>query len=142
MRKQRSPETIYASLYVLPRGTLHTELLAVLRQVQKARQARAQGTDRRGQIPNMTPLAERPVEVATRTVPGHWESDLIKGTRNSSAVETLVEQTTRLVLLTKMDGMDARNARKRFTKKFRHVPAMLRKTLTYDRRKEMAEHEQ
>ena len=89
----------------------------------------------------MTPIAERPAEIATRTVPGHWEGDLIKGARNGSAVGTLVERTTRLVLLARMDGTDARSARVGFTKKLRHVPALLRKTLTYDRGKEMAEHE-
>lgn len=141
MAKQLSPETIYAALYVLPRGSLRSELLAALRQARKARRPRARGTDRRGQIPNMTPLAERPTEVATRTVPGHWEGDLIKGARNGSAVGTLVERTTRLVILARMDGTDARSARQGFTKKLRHVPASLRKTLTYDRGKEMAEHE-
>jgi IS30 family transposase len=141
MAKQLSPETIYAALYVLPRGSLRSELLAALRQARKARRPRARGTDRRGQIPNMTPLAERPTEVATRTVPGHWEGDLIKGARNGSAVGTLVERTTRLVILARMDGTDARSARQGFIKKLRHVPASLRKTLTYDRGKEMAEHE-
>ena len=79
MSKQLSTETIYAGLYVLPRGSLRGELLAALRQARKARRPRARGTDRRGQIPNMTPIAARPAEVATRTVPGHWEGDLIKG---------------------------------------------------------------
>ena len=90
----------------------------------------------------MTPIAVRPAEVLTRTVPGHWEGDLIKGARNGSAVGTLVERTTRLVILARMEGTDARSARVGFTKKLRHVPALLRKTLTYDRGKEMAEHEQ
>ena len=138
MGKQLSAETIYAGLYGLPRGTLRSELLAALR---KARRPRARGTDRRGQSPNMTPIAERPAEVATRTVPGHWEGDLIKGARNGSAVGTLVERTTRLVILARMTGTDARSAREGFTKKLRHVPALLRQTLTYDRGKEMAEHE-
>ena len=111
MRKQLSAETIYVGLYVLPRGTLRSELLAALRQARKARRPRARGTDRRGQIPNMTPIAERPAEVATRTVPGHWEGDLIKGARNGSAVGTLVERTTRLVILAKMNGTDATSAR-------------------------------
>ena len=142
MGKQLSTETIYAALYVLPRGTLRSELLAALRQARKARRPRAREIDRRGQIPNMTPIAERPAGVATRTVPGHWEGDLIKGARNGSAVGTLVERTTRLVILAKMTGTDATSARQGFTKKLRHVPAMLRKTLTYDRGKEMAEHEQ
>ena len=141
MGKQLSAETIYAGLYVLPRGTLRSALLAALRQARTARRPRARGTDRRGQIPHMTPIAERPAEVVTRTVPGHWEGDLIKGARNGSAIGTLVERTTRLVLLARMDGTDATSARKGFTKKLRHVPTLLRKTLTYDRGNERAEHE-
>lgn len=141
MRKQLSAETIYAALYVLPRGALRTELLAALRQARKTRRSRARGRDRRGQIPNMTPITERPANVATRIIPGHWEGDLLKGARNGSAVGTLVERTTRLVLLARMDGTDAASAYRGFTKKLRHVPAPLRKTLTYDRGKEMAEHE-
>jgi len=109
MQEHLSAETIYVGLYVLPRGTLRSELLAALRQARKARRPRAQGTDRRDQIPNMTSIAERPTEVATRTVPGHWEGDLITGARNGSAVETLVERTTRLVSLARMDGTDARS---------------------------------
>jgi len=136
-----STETIYAALYVLPRGALRSELVAALRQARKARRPRARRTDRRGQIPNMTPMTERPAAVAPRTVPGHWEGDLIKGARNGSAGGTLVERTTRLVLLARMDGTDARSARQGCTKKLRPVPTMLRKTLTYDRGKEMAEHE-
>ena len=142
MGKRISAETIYVGLYVLPRGTLRSELLAALRQARKARRPRARGTDRRGQISTMTPITERPAEVATRTVPGHWEGDLIKGARNGSAVGTLVERTTRLVILARMEGTDATSARQGFTKKLRHVPALLRNTLTYDRGKEMAEHEQ
>jgi transposase, IS30 family len=142
MRKHLSTETIYVGLYVLPRGTLRSALLAALRQARKARRPRSRGTDRRGQIPNMTSIAERPAEVASRIVPGHWEGDLIKGARNGSAVGTLVERTTRLVILARMDGTDATSAREGFTKKLRHVPALLRKTLTYDRGNERAEHEQ
>ena len=77
MQKHLSAETIYVGLYVLPRGTLRSELLVALRQARKTRRPRSRGTDRRGRFPNMTPLAERPVEVATRTVPGHWEGDLL-----------------------------------------------------------------
>ena len=142
LRKHLSAETIDAGLYVLPRGALRTELLVALRQAHTARRPRARGPDRRGQIPNMTPIAARPAEVVTRTVPGHWEGDLIKGARNGSAVGTLVERTTRLVILARMDGTDATSAREGVTKKLRHVPALLRITLTYDRGKEMAEHEQ
>lgn len=142
MHKHLSPETIYAGLYVLPRGALRSELLAALHQARKAGRPRARGADRPGQIPNMTPIAERPAEVTTRTVRSHWEGDLLKGAHNRSAVGTLVERMTRLVILARMDGTDARSAREGFTKKLRHVPAPLRKTLTYDRGKEMTEHEQ
>jgi IS30 family transposase len=90
----------------------------------------------------MTSIVERPAEVATRTVPGHWEGDLIKGARNGSAVGTLVERTTRVVILARMEGTDATSARQGCTKTLRHVPALLRKTLTYDRGNERAEHEQ
>ena len=128
MGKQLSAETIYMALYVLPRGALRSELLAALRQARKARRLRARGTDLRGQISHITPIAERPAEMVTRKVPGHWEGDLIKGARNRSAVGTLVERTTRLVILARMDGTDTRSAREGFTKKLRHVPAPLRKT--------------
>lgn len=141
MRKHLSAETIYVALYVLPRGALRQELLATLRQARKARRPRARGTDRRGHLPNMTPIADRPAEVATRTVPGHWEGDLLKGARNGSAVGSLVERTSRLVLLARLEGTDAVSARQGFTRKLTRVPAPLRKTLTYDRGKEMAEHE-
>lgn len=140
MRKRLSAETIYAGLSVLPRGALRTELLATLRHARKTRRPRGHGVDRRGQIPNMPPLAERPAEVATRMVPGHREGDLLKGARNGSAVGTLVERTTRLILLARMDGTDAASAYQGFTKKLQHVSTPLRKTLTYDRGKEMAEH--
>jgi len=141
MRKHLSAETIDVALYVLPRGALRRELLAALRQARTARRPRSRGADRRGQLPNMTPIAARPTEVASRTVHGHWEGDLLKGARNGSAVGTLVERTTRLVILARMEGTDARSARAGFTRKLRHVPAPLRQTLTYDRGKEMAEHE-
>jgi len=141
MGKQLSAETIYVGLYVLPRGTLRSALLAALRQARKARRSRSRGADRRGHIPNMMSIAARPAEVAARTVPGHWEGALLKGARNGSAVGTLVERPTRLVILARMEGTDAVSAREGFTRKLRHVPAPLRKTLTYDRGKEMAEHE-
>ena len=139
MRKQLSAETLYVGLYVLPRGTRRSARLVALRPARKARRPRARGTDRRGQIPNITPITERPAEVATRTVPGHWEGDLIKGARTGSAVGPLVERTTRLVILARRDGTDARSAREGFTQNLRPVPALLRKTLTYDRGNEMAE---
>ena len=107
MRKHLSSETIYAALYVLPRGALCRELLTAMRQ---ARRPRSRGTHRRGHIPNLTPIADHPAEVASRTVPGHWEGALIKGARNGSAIGTLVERTPR------MEGADVGSARAGFTK--------------------------
>ena len=75
----------------------------------------------------MTSIAARPAEVVTHTGPGHWEGDLIKGARNGSAVGTLVERTTRLVLLARMEGTEVTRARHGFTKQLQHVPALLRK---------------
>ena len=140
-RKHLSAETLDVALSVRPRGALRSERLAARRQARKARRPRARGTDRRGQSPHMTPMAERSPEVATRTVPGHWEGDLIKGARKGSAVGTLVERTTRLVRLARMDGTEARSAREGFTRTLRHVPAPRRKPLTDDRGNERAEHE-
>lgn len=70
----------------------------------------------------MTPITERPAKVAPGRVPSHWEGDLLKNARNGSAVGTLVERTTRLVILARMEGADATSARQGFTKKLRHVP--------------------
>jgi len=86
MQKQCSTETIYAALSALPRGMLRSELLTMLRQARKTRRPWLREMDRCGQLPTITPLADRPAAVATRTVPGHWEGDLLKGARNSSAV--------------------------------------------------------
>ncbi|MEO8340866.1 MAG: IS30 family transposase, partial [Nitrospirota bacterium] len=104
------------------------------------RRPRKREKNRRRQIPHMTPIAEHPAGVATRTVPGHWEGGLIKGARNGSAVGAVVDRTTRLVLPTRMEGTDARSACLWFTKKLRHVPALLRKTPTDARGNEMAKH--
>jgi len=90
----------------------------------------------------MRSIHERPLEIEGRTVPGHWEGDLIKGAYNRSAVGTLVERTSRYVLLAKMDGTDAQVALEGFTRILRHVPRCMRQTLTYDQGKEMAKHQE
>jgi len=137
-----SHETIYLALYALPRGELRKALLARLRQGRSGRRPRGRGQDRRGGLVNMTSIHARPAEVATREVPGHWEGDLIKGAGNRSAVGTLVERTSRYVILARMAGTGADAALEAFTHHFRRVPVRVRKTLTYDQGKEMARHEE
>ena len=105
-----SHETIYCAIYALPRGELRSELIAQLRFAHKARMPRTRGQDRRGQLPNMTSIHLRPIEVAARLIPGHWEGDLIKGAGNKSAVGVLVERATRLVLLCKMPDASAQRS--------------------------------
>ena len=134
-------ETIYTALYALPRGELRKELLSALRQRRQNRRPRARGLDRRqGFVSDDIRIAERPEDVAGRLIPGHWEGDLIKGAANRSAVGTLVERTSRLVLLARMDGLDADTTRCAFERSFEDIPEHLRKTLTYDRGTEMARH--
>lgn len=134
-----SHETIYRTIYVTPRGELRKELISLLRKSHKTRLPRARGESRRSLI-DMVSIHERSVEVLSRAVPGHWEGDLIKGAYNRSAVGTLVERTSRFVLLAKMADATADSALEAFTRRFRHVPASIRKTLTYDQGKEMAHH--
>lgn len=142
LSKQVSHETIYAALYALPKGERRQELIESLRQGKQNRGPRRRGNDRRGQIPNMASIHDRPAEVEDRPVPGHWEGDLIKGARNQSAIGTLVERQSRYLLMARMDGADAHSTLQAFSRRLRHVPRGLRKTMTYDRGKEMTIHEE
>jgi transposase, IS30 family len=92
-------------------------------------------------LQGMTSIDLRPPEVAARIVPGHWEGDLIKGARNASAVGTIVERTSRYVMLVKLDGANANTVLDGFSRRLRSVPSSLRKTLTYDQGTEMALHD-
>jgi len=133
-------ETIYVALYALPRGELRRELLACLRRGHKSRWPRSRGANRRERIAAELRIAARPEDIAERRVPGHWEGDLIKGARNRSAVGTLVERSSRLVMIARMEAADALAAQHAFESLFEHVPPALRKTMTYDRGSEMARH--
>jgi len=136
-----SHETIYCAIYAMPRGTLRTELVTLLRRSHSGRLPRARGTARFTGVQHMTPIALRPPEVCARIVPGHWEGDLIKGAANRSAVGTLTERTSRYIMLAKLDGGDATSSLEGFTRRLRTVPESLRKTLTYDQGTEMALHQ-
>jgi transposase, IS30 family len=137
-----SHETIYNALYAMPRGELRKELISLLRHGRATRRPRSGGKDRRGQIPDMVNIAQRPAEVGDRVIPGHWEGDLIKGANNRSSVGTLVERTTRLVLLSRMTDATTETVTASFAETLRRVPETLRKTLTYDQGKEMSWHKQ
>lgn len=144
MTMQISHEAIYQYIYVLPRGELKQMLIKALRQEHKYRRTqKAQNAEEnRGKIANMLSIEERPAEVADRTVPGHWEGDLILGKYKRSALGTLVERTTRYTILVPLgDKKDALNVREAYAEAFKTVPNELRKTLTYDQGKEMSQHE-
>jgi IS30 family transposase len=129
-----SHETIYCAIYAMPRSTLRTELVGLLRQSHKTRLPRSRGTARKAGLPNMTNISLRPPEVAARIVPGHWEGDLIKGAMNRSTVGTLVERLSRYTMLVKLDGNTAQDVLEGFTRRLKSIPERLRKTMTYDRR--------
>jgi IS30 family transposase len=137
-----SHETIYQAIYAVPRGELRRELLACLRQGKPHRGRRSKDGERRGRICAMTSIRERPAEVDGRLVPGHWEGDLIKGAGNRSSVGTLVERTSRKLVLVKLVDAKAETTRDGFAAGLLAVPAPLRLTLTYDQGKEMARHKE
>ena len=141
MSMQISHESIYSYLYVQSRGALRKELIKCLRHQHINRRARS-GKSRRncGPIQDYISIEERPVEVANRIIPGHWEGDLIMGHNNGSALGTLVERTTRMTFLVKLKDKDATAVRVAFAKEFRHLPKALKRSLTYDHGQEMAEH--
>ena len=139
-----SHETIYQSLFVQSRGALRKELHACLRTGRAMRRAKAytKGGVGQGQIRNMVMISERPAEVADRAVPGHWEGDLIFGKKMTS-IGTLVERHSRYVILLKLpNGHGAPAVRQAMTKRILTLPAQLRRSITWDQGKEMAEHVQ
>jgi IS30 family transposase len=138
---QVSHETIYTAIYAMPRGELRTEVIGWLRFGHTKRRPRARGEDRRGRIPAMVSIHERPPEIEERLVPGHWEGDLIKGRHNRSAVGTLVERTTLFTVLSKMDDASAESALSGFSHVLNRIEAQKRLSLTYDQGREMVAHQ-
>jgi IS30 family transposase len=136
-----SHETIYKSLYIQGRGELRRELHRCLRtgRAQRRHQGRV---EHRGRIKDMVMISERPAEIEDRAVPGHWEGDLILGANNASAIATLVERSTRYVLLGRITDKRAETVREAVTALILRLPEHLRRSLTWDQGKEMAEHAQ
>ena len=137
-----SAETIYQSLYVQARGGLKRELTAYLRTGRSMRKPRRKAGERRGRLPGMVSISERPPEVEDRAVPGHWEGDLILGsTASKSAVGTLVERTTGFVMLLHLpQDHGALTVQEALVAKMATLPEQLKLSLTWDQGAEMANH--
>lgn len=139
--KAVSHETIYSYIYARPRGELRRDLIALLRRSHKNRRKRSGGTNRKGNtIPDAVSIHDRPESVEGRAISGHWEGDLIKGKRNASAVGTVVERKSRLLILVRLDNATSPVVVNGFSREMRRVPEVLRKTFTYDRGSEMTRH--
>src|ERR1035437_1319983 len=138
---QVSHETIYRSLFIQARGALKKELLQHLRCTRAMRRSRhhTQKTDNHGRITDTVSISERPAAVEDRAVPGHWEGDLLCGSRNSQ-IATLVERHTRYVMLVKLASKETETVINALIKNARTLPQELYQSLTWDRGKEMADH--
>lgn len=138
-----SHETIYRSLFVQARGVLERELVGYLRSRRMMRRARAATTkgQPRGRIIDAISIRDRPPEVEDRTIPGHWEGDLLSGAKNSH-IATLVERKSRFTVLVKLSGKDTGSVVKALGCRMQKLPAALRKSLTWDRGGELARHKE
>ncbi len=135
-----SHETIYQALFVQGRGELRRELTRCLRTGRVERRGKGR-TERRGKIPGMVMISERPAEASDRAVPGHWEGDLILGQNGRSAVGTLVERSTRYVVLLHLpDGREAIKVNAAMEAAIAGLPAELLRSITWDQGKELSAH--
>lgn len=139
--KQVSHETIYRSLYIQARGVLKKELLEHLRAKRTVRRSKHASMKRhgKGQVKDAISISERPTSVEDRAVPGHWEGDLIAGSKNSF-IATLVERQSRYVMLAKVANKDTKSVVAALIKQSKRLPKELYKSLTWDRGKELADH--
>jgi IS30 family transposase len=138
---QVSHETIYRSLFIQARGALKKELVAHLRRTRVMRRSRhhTQKTDDHGRITDTVSISERPASVEDRAVPGHWEGDLLCGSKNSQ-IATLVERHSRYAMLVKVSRKDSETVINALIKHAHKLPEELYKSLTWDRGPEMAQH--
>jgi len=140
MTMRISHETIYAYIYVHPRKHLKRQLMYNLRRKRINRHVRDKDRRKSSSIQDYVSIDDRPPEIDSRKIAGHWEGDLILGAQNKSAIGTLVERKTRLTFIVKLKDRSANTVRKAFTKKLSHLPKALKKSLTYDQGSEMSEH--
>lgn len=140
MSMRVSHETIYAYLYVHPRGLLKRRLVKQLRRRHTNRRVMNKARQKSYPIQDYISIDERPAEVEDRKLAGHWEGDLVMGALNKSAIGTLVERTTRLTLLVKLPKKDSASVCEAFTRKFNALPDQFKRSLTYDQGQEMADH--
>jgi IS30 family transposase len=142
LQNQVSHETIYRSLFIQARGVLKKELLEHLRAKRTIRRSKHASLKRNGlgQIKNAVSIRERPASIEDRAVPGHWEGDLIGGSRNSY-VATLVERHSRYVMLVKVANKDTESVVSALIKQSQRLPSELYRSLTWDRGKELADHQ-
>ena len=138
-----SHETIYRSLFIQARGVLKKELIGHLRSRRMMRRAKRASTmgQPRGQIVDGASIRDRPAEVEDRAIPGHWEGDLITGSQNTH-IATLVERQSRFTMLVKVPGKDTVSVVTALTAQVRQLPSALRRSLTWDRGMELAQHKQ
>lgn len=136
-----SHETIYRSLFVQARGALKKELIGHLRSKRRIRRSRHSSIHghSQGKIVDAISIRERPAEIEDRAIPGHWEGDLLRGARNSH-VATLVERHSRFCMLVKVPGKDTATVVAALSRQVRQLPTTLRRSLTWDRGLEMAQH--
>jgi IS30 family transposase len=136
-----SHETIYRSLFIQARGALKRALISHLRSRRMMRRGKTATTtgQPRGQIVDAVSIRERPAEVEDRAVPGHWEGDLLSGSKNSH-IATLVERRSRFVMLVKVKGKDTDSVVSALVRKVKTLPGELISSITWDRGTELAQH--
>ena len=135
-------ETIYSYLYIHPKERLKRELISHLRRHRKARTKRRvkPNEEKRGKIPFMVSIDDRPKEIDSRVIPGHWEGDLVLGRFKESALGSLTERTTRTTILVPLKNTNPKIVRQAFGRGMKNLPEQMKLSLTYDQGKEMLQH--